>query len=159
MVLPNPAPACPLSEVDIVRRALENPIGTPRLRDMVKLGQTACLLVPDITRAWQKPHLYVPLVVEELAKGGVRDEDMLIVCATGSHRGQSAKEHKAIVSPAIYSRIHVVDHDCYDTKTLRYVGTTSRGTPVHLNRHALDCDHLVLTGGILYHFLAGFGGG
>ena len=33
------------------------------------------------------------------------------------------------------------------------------GTPVWLDKRALACDKLILTGGVVYHFMAGFGGG
>ena len=39
------------------------------------------------------------------------------------------------------------------------MGDTSRGTPVWLDKRAMACDHIVLTGGVVFHFMAGFGGG
>jgi len=38
-------------------------------------------------------------------------------------------------------------------------GVTSHGTEVWFNRLAMECDHIILTGGVVYHFLAGYGGG
>lgn len=52
-----------------------------------------------------------------------------------------------------------MDHVCTDEENLSYVGTTSRGTPVWLDKRALACDKIILTGGVVYHFMAGFGGG
>ena len=53
----------------------------------------------------------------------------------------------------------MVDHVCTDQENLAYVGTTSYGTPVWLDKRALACDKVILTGGVVYHFMAGFGGG
>ena len=39
------------------------------------------------------------------------------------------------------------------------MGETSRKTPVWLNRYAIEADKIILTGGVVYHFLAGYGGG
>ncbi len=39
------------------------------------------------------------------------------------------------------------------------MGTTSRNTPVYFNRHACEADKVITSCGIVYHFLAGFGGG
>ena len=40
-----------------------------------------------------------------------------------------------------------------------YLGKTSRGTEVAVNRIAAEADRLILTGGVIYHYMAGFGGG
>lgn len=148
-----------LSQEETIKKSLENPIASARLRNIVKKGDTVCVVVPDITRAWQSPHIYVPLVIDELNKGGVEDEDILIVSATGSHRFQTEDEYKKLVSEDIYNRIKIIDHDCKDEDNLVFMGMTTRGTPVKLNKKVMEYDHLVLTGGVVYHFLAGFGGG
>jgi lactate racemase len=159
VIEPNEVKLSPLSSREIVQQALEHPIASARLRDLVKAGETVCVVIPDTTRAWQSPHLYVPPVIEELNKGGVKDEDILIISATGTHRKQTDDEYKKLVSEDIFKRVKVIDHDCRDTGNLVYLGATTRGTPVWINKKAMDCDHIVLTGGVIYHFLAGFGGG
>jgi nickel-dependent lactate racemase len=40
-----------------------------------------------------------------------------------------------------------------------YIGTTTRGVVVKLNRHVTAADKVILTGGIVYHSMAGFAGG
>jgi lactate racemase len=39
------------------------------------------------------------------------------------------------------------------------IGTTSRGTPVEINRLLVDCDRVILVGAIGFHYFAGFSGG
>ncbi|AIF53159.1 nickel-dependent lactate racemase [Pelosinus sp. UFO1] len=147
------------TETEIIQAALEAPIGSERLADLVQQGERVCVVIPDITRAWQRTDLYLPFVVEELNRGGIRDEDILFICALGTHRPQTADEHKLLLGPKLADRFQVIDHDCQDQENLIYCGTTSFGTPVWLNKKAMECDHLVLTGGIVYHFLAGWSGG
>ncbi|MDU2063499.1 MAG: nickel-dependent lactate racemase [Sporomusaceae bacterium] len=147
------------SETELIQAALEQPIASARLSELVQAGQTVCIVIPDVTRLWQKPHLYLPLLVAELHKGGVKDEDILFVSALGSHRKQTKEEHEMLLGPDLAKRFTVLDHDCYDKENLVYKGKTTFGTPVWLNKQALACDHLVLTGGVVYHFLAGWGGG
>ncbi|WP_378956469.1 nickel-dependent lactate racemase [Pelosinus sp. sgz500959] len=147
------------TETEMIQAALEEPIGSQRLSELVQCGQRVCVVIPDITRAWQRTDLYLPLVVDELTRGGVRDEDILFICALGTHRPQTVAEHRALLGPKLADRFKVVDHDCYDRDNLVYCGETSLGTPVWLNKKAMECDHLVLTGGIVYHFLAGWSGG
>ncbi len=159
VIKPNKFEVSDLSQEEIVQNALEKPIASARLRDIVKSGETVCVVVPDITRAWQSPHIFIPLVITELNKGGIKDKDILIVSATGIHRFQSEEEHKQLVTEDIFNRINIIDHDARDQNNLVYVGTTSSGNNIELNKKALKCDHIVLTGGAIFHFLAGFGGG
>lgn len=144
---------------ELVRDALDHPIDSKPLRELVKPGESVCIVISDVTRRWQSPETYIPLVVEELESAGIRDEDILILSATGTHRRQTPEEHMGLVTEAVYRRIRVEDHVCTDADNLQLVGTTSYGTPVLLDKRALACDHIVLTGGVVYHFMAGFGGG
>jgi nickel-dependent lactate racemase len=147
------------TELEIIQSALANPIGSPRLAEIVKPGERVCVVIPDITRVWQRTDLFLPLIVEELAQGGVQDKDIIFICALGTHRRQTAEEHRLLLGPKLADRFTVIDHDCHDRANLVYCGETSFGTPVWLNKQAMECDHLVLTGGIVYHFLAGWSGG
>ena len=147
------------SALEHINDALDNPIGSPRLEEMLKPGQTVCVVVPDSTRLWQSPNVYVPAVVARLNKCGIRDADIRILTATGTHRPMSREEHIAIVSEDIYNRIGVIDHKCRESADMVKAGVTSHGTEVWFNRLAMECDHIILTGGVVYHFLAGYGGG
>lgn len=146
-------------EANIILEALDNPIGSQRLRKLVKPGETVCIIISDTTRAWQKPDLYLPYIIKELNESGIKDEDITFICATGSHRGQSEKEHKILLGEKLAKRFVIVDHDCRDYENLMNIGTTSFGTPVTINKMALECDHIVLTGAIVFHDLVGWGGG
>ena len=142
-----------------IRYALAHPVDSAPLDQLVHAGERVCIVISDVTRRWQSPETYLPILIEELEKAGIRDEDMLILSATGTHRRQTREEHVGMVTEEVYDRIRVEDHQCEDTENLTYVGTTSFGTPVWLDKRALECDHIILTGGVVYHFMAGFGGG
>ncbi|ABR46791.1 conserved hypothetical protein [Alkaliphilus metalliredigens QYMF] len=147
------------TEEAIIVEALSNPMGTDRLQDIVKAGQRVCLVISDVTRAWQKMSLYLPYIVEELNQAGILDENIIFLCATGSHRKQSREEHKLLLGEELALRFQVIDHDCRDESNLVDLGKTSFGTPVQINRIAMDCDHIIITGAIVYHDLVGWGGG
>lgn len=150
---------CTKTEDEILDEALAHPFDSARLSQLVHLGETVCIIIPDVTRAWQRTDRYLYKIVDELNTGGVRDDDIIFLSATGTHRRQTREEHEQLLGPKLSSRFTVIDHDCRDASVNVYLGTTSFGTPVTLNRHALDCDHVVLTGAIVYHFLAGWSGG
>ncbi|GHV35617.1 hypothetical protein FACS1894187_08720 [Synergistales bacterium] len=145
------------TEQAAVLEALENPIESARLRDKVKPGETVCVVMCDFTRSWQHPAVYLPLVVDEIKKGGVRDEDIFFLVGTGTHREHSAEEHKLLLGE-LYGKYKVYDHNSW-TDPMTDLGATSYGTPVKLNKRATDADHVVLTGAIIYHFMPGWSGG
>ncbi|MCR3761168.1 nickel-dependent lactate racemase [Clostridium felsineum] len=147
------------TEEEIIKEAIENPIDSARLKELVHEGETVCIVVPDVTRTWQRTDKYLPKLVEEINAGGVKDKDIIFLSATGSHRSQTREEHERILGKELSKRFKVIDHDCLDKDNLVYLGQTTYGTPVSINKIALDCDHIVITGGIVYHFLVGFSGG
>jgi nickel-dependent lactate racemase len=147
------------SEEEIIAGALARPIGTPRLREIVKPGQTVTIVVSDITRLWQRMSVFLPFLVEELGEAGVGDEDIRFLSALGFHRTQTAEEHAKILGEKLVGRYSLIDHVCQDEANLVELGKTSRGTPVHINRIAAESDHIVLTGCCTYHPFTGWAGG
>jgi lactate racemase len=150
---------CDKSESEILDYALMYPTDSARLSQLVRPGQKICIVIPDITRSWQRTDRYLYKVVDELSAGGIRDSDIVFLCGTGTHRKHTVEEHRCLLGEKLSSRFTVIDHDCLDDDMNVYIGTTSFGTPVRLNRHALECDHVVITGAIVYHFLPGWSGG
>ncbi|MDW7669474.1 MAG: nickel-dependent lactate racemase [Bacillota bacterium] len=147
------------TEENIIKDSLENPIKSDKLRNIVNKGERVCIVVSDVTRMYQKPDIFLPYIVEELKAGGIEDSDIFFLCALGSHRKQTLKEHKKILGDKLYEKYDVIDHDCDDKSNLVNIGTTSRGTPVEINKLAVDADRVVVTGAVVYHVMAGWGGG
>ena len=98
----------------------------------------------------------LPAIVEG-STAGVPDERITLVLARGTHRPNSDAEIAQIVGEELASRLRIVHHDPDGPCT--YVGTTSRGTKVEINAEAARCDRLILTGGVVHHAMAGYGGG
>ncbi len=153
-----PPQALSRPEEEVIRESLSNPIDSPNLRDIVSAGETVCIVVSDVTRAWQRMAVYLPFVVEELMAGGVREEDICFLSATGTHRAQTEEEHRMLLGDLV-DRFRIVDHDCTDDGSLVNLGMTSRGTPLKVNRMVTQCDRLIITGAVTYHVMAGWGGG
>lgn len=140
---------------DEVIRALMNPIGTGRLSTIVKPGEKIVIVTSDITRPMPSKTVLPPLL-DELAEAGVKDEDITVVFALGSHRKHTEDEKKDIVGEAVYSRIRCVDSDPDYCKML---GTTTSGTPVEIFSEVADADRVICLGNIEYHYFAGYSGG
>ena len=140
-----------------VRKALVEPIGSPRLEAVVKPGERVVIVTSDITR-YSGSEVYLPILVEELNRIGVADGDISILIGLGIHRKQTAEEHRKILGE-LYGRIAVHDHECDDPTALAELGTTDSGIPVQVNRRVVDADRVIVTGTIGFHYFAGFGGG
>ncbi len=120
-------------------------------------GERVVIVTSDITR-YTGSEFYLPCLIEQLNRAGVRDADITIVVALGIHRRQTEYEHRKILGP-LYGRIRVVDHDCDDPGKLVMVGVTGNGIEVAINRTVAEADRVILTGTIGFHYFAGFGGG
>ena len=138
-----------------VRRALENPIGSPRLKDIVHAGETVAIVTSDVTRP-MPTKLVMPALLDELYAGGVRKEDITLVFALGSHRHQTDEERQRLAGERAWNEIRCVDSDPDDC--IGY-GTTSRGTPVDITRVVAQADRRICLGNIEYHYFAGYSGG
>jgi nickel-dependent lactate racemase len=145
----------PLSD-DEMRRALQNPIGTPRLSEMARGKKEVCILFDDLPKPTQASRI-VLFVLEELHEGGIADEHIRFVCAPGTHRPLIYPEFAAKLGREVVEKYPVYNHSIWEN--LAYVGKTSRGTPVHVNREFASCDLRLAIGSVFPHGAAGFGGG
>jgi nickel-dependent lactate racemase len=140
-----------------VEESLNHPIGTSRLRDLVKPGQTVALVVTDITR--QLPEeIILSLLLRELEAGGIRKQDITAIVATGTHRPNTPEELNKKFGD-IVNEISFINHDSYDSKGLVELGTSSSGIPLVFNRAVAQADIRISTGVIETHLFAGYSGG
>lgn len=144
-------------EGEIVAYGLAHLIGGQSLEEIFRPSQRVCVILSDMTRLWQRMWIYLPILIDHLNALGIPDEAITLLCATGTHRPQSPEEHAQLLGP-LAQRFKLFDHDCHHDEMV-YYGVTSYGTPVRINALAARADHIVLTGGITQHDLAGFGGG
>lgn len=138
-----------------VKRAIENPIGSDRLYKIVKPGEKIAIITSDITRPMPSK-VVLPVVLEELYKAGIKDEDITIVFALGSHRKHSEKEKQYLIGEEIYSRINCIDSD---VKDFVHFGYTENKTPIDIFTPVAKADRRICLGNIEYHYFAGYSGG
>ncbi|WP_055479894.1 nickel-dependent lactate racemase [Sphaerimonospora mesophila] len=140
-----------------VRRALREPIAGPPLRERVRPGQTVAISACDGTRP-QPRHLMIPAILAEL-DGIVESDDIVILVATGTHRGNTETELRAMFGDQVVDAVRIVNHDARDASSLRWMGRHGKDVPVWLNREWTDADVRITTGFVEPHFFAGFSGG
>ena len=147
----------PLTDAEIGQR-LDETIESAGLDDLIHAGDRVLLVAPDATRQTGAGQI-VNLLVRRLIADGSAPADLNIIFATGIHRRVTDEERKAILSPFIVQRINTIDHDAGDPIRNFRVGETSGGIPVELNWTLTEFDHIVLIGGVTFHYFAGFTGG
>jgi nickel-dependent lactate racemase len=141
------------------RDALAHPIDCPPLGEVVKPGETVAITVSDITRGWQRNDLTLPILIDYLNDAGISDDDITVIIAVGAHRQNTAEEFVELCSESVCHRVRVINNDAWDTDNMVYYGKTSRGTEVSVNRVVAEADRVILTGGVIYHYMVGYGGG
>ncbi len=147
----------PLSDVEIGNK-LDKPINSKSLEEIVDPGQTVLIVVPDATRQTGSATV-VNLVVRRLIANGTAPHEIRIIFATGIHRKVTEEEKVEILTPFISQRIKTHDHDPRDLMQLIRLGETSGGIPIELNRALTEHDHVIIIGGVTFHYFAGFTGG
>jgi len=139
---------------EAVRFALENPIGLPRLSEILPKNKKIAIVTSDISRPCPSWDILPPLLAE-LERTGVALANVTLVFGLGSHRHQTEAEMRHLVGDA-YDRIRCVDSDCGDCVRM---GVTSRGTPVDVTRVVAEADFRICLGNVEYHYFAGYSGG
>jgi hypothetical protein len=148
-VVEAPPPLPPLPDYrEAVRRALNDPVGSPSLRELV--GRSSRVLI-----AFDDPCLPLPpplvdprraaieTLLQELYSLGVQRENVRLVCAVGLHRKWTARELRRLVGRKVWAELgssRIVNHDAEDPSGTADLGTTPQGNPVEINRGVMESD-------------------
>jgi nickel-dependent lactate racemase len=142
---------------EIVLEAMNNPIESPQLKDLAKGKKTVTIIISDHTRPVPSRFI-IPNMLDELRQGNP-DIDITLLVATGSHRDTTRTELISKLGEDIVRQEKIVVHDCKDQEANCEIGTLPSGSPLVINRLAVETDLLVAEGFIEPHFFAGFSGG
>jgi nickel-dependent lactate racemase len=155
VILPVDAPA--LDDEDAaIRAALHAPVAGAALGALVEGARRVAVVFPDLTRPMPNRTVLPPLL-DELARAGVPDERVTLLCATGTHRQATAAEMAELIGPELVARYRIVDHDAGSDEHVP-VGAVD-GVAVLLQREYVEADVRIVTGFVEPHFFAGFSGG
>ncbi len=148
---------CVNAEAEI-HRAMKEPIGAERLREIALGKHSAAIVVNDITRPYAGREMTLA-IAEELNAAGMKDEEIFLVVAYGAHRRNTDEELTKMYGDEVFRRFRYVHHDAFDPETLKTVGVTDGGVVVEINREFAQAEVKITTGCIVPHQLAGFSGG
>lgn len=141
----------------LVRAALENPIGTPRLRELAKGKKNILVITSDHTRPVPS-RVTMPPLLREIREGNP-DASITLLIATGMHRLTTKEELIAKLGGDIVANEKIVVHVASAMEDMAFFGTLPSGGELWLNRLVKEADMVVSEGFIEPHFFAGFSGG
>lgn len=144
-------------EVELVKKALENPVGSEKLRDLAKDKKKIVIIASDHTRPVPSK-VIMPYMLDEIRYYN-KEADITILIATGCHRGTTKEELINKFGEDIVNNEKIYIHDCLEKEKIVNIGTLPSGGACEINKIAYEADLLVAEGFIEPHFFAGFSGG
>jgi lactate racemase len=141
-----------------LRHALDHPLASAPLVDLAKGKKTVAIVVCDITRPAPNS-VTLPPLLDRLHESGISRDGISILIATGLHRAATQAEVEQIVGPEIADSYRVISNDARAIGQHRHLGTTNRGTPIHIHNDFVNADLRITLGFIEPHLMAGYSGG
>jgi len=167
-ILRMPHPPTLSNPSQAVLDAIARPIESPTLDAVIKgkgkaPGElTACIVISDSTRPVPykgEAGILWPLV-DILLKEGLAAGSILVLVATGTHRGHTEAELRSMLDPRVFEAgVRVENHDCHNDDNLTFLGKTRKGSDIIINSDYVKSDVKILTGLVESHFMAGASGG
>ncbi len=143
-------------EQEIVRRAMENTIGSPQLSELARGKKRVLIIASDHTRPVPS-RILMPSILEEIRTGSP-DAQVRVLMATGFHR-EPSREELELKFGGLLESLEIWIHDARNVKTMTLKGILPSGGELWINSLVDWADLIVSEGFIEPHFFAGFSGG
>ena len=141
----------------LTARALNNPIESVPLEELVNPGDNIAVLIEDHTRNSPKKDI-LRILLSRLNDMSIPRNNISVVIALGTHKGLSSKDLEKVYGEDLVRDYKFINHDC-NAADLITVGELESGTPVKINRVVHEADFRIGIGSIFPHPLNGYGGG
>ena len=138
---------------DVINGSIDNPIGYDSLDEFLNGGEDIVFIVNDGTRPTPTAK-----VLDALSKRMDLRKARYIV-ATGNHRDMTPEEYDFVFGKH-YEELkdRIICHNAKESECV-YLGNSKNGTPMEVNRVAVDSDRLVIITSVEPHYFAGYTGG
>lgn len=140
-----------------IESTFRKPIG-PTLNELASKCRSVVIVTCDKTRGVPS-QLTIPLVLDELHKAGISQEQIRILVASGLHKGETMNDVGERFGKKLMSSLKIEVHNSDDERRLVNLGQLSSGTPLKLNKSVVESDLVIVESTIEPHFFAGFTGG
>ena len=132
-------------EIALVRNSLAKPVGAQPLAKRKLKGKKIVIIVDDNTRPTPVERFF-HVILDSLLKSGAVLKNVLVIPALGIHTPMKEHEMAAKLGPRNMKLVRWENHDAFSLEKNHYFGTTSRNTPVYLNRNLKDADLVAQAG-------------
>jgi nickel-dependent lactate racemase len=137
---------------EATRKSLKNPLGFLPLRELGGPHKKVVIGFPDRVKGGVHPNCHrrvaIPMIVEELLKGGTKLENISLLCCIGLHRKNTLEEWYWYLGKEIVDQFwpdRLINHDA-DTPDLCDFGTDEMGNVVQCNRMMAEADVPIVVG-------------
>jgi nickel-dependent lactate racemase len=142
-------------ETETLKRALANPYGAKSFDEFLSDAKDLVVIVNDRTRPTPTAKV-LSLIAPALA----RVPRLTFVVATGIHRAPTEPEYREILGDLHDTyRDKTVAHDARRSEDMVYLGTSSNGTEMYVNRTVTSASKIMIIGSVEPHYFAGYTGG
>lgn len=138
---------------DVIGESLDSPIGYESLAQFLEGGKDIVFIVNDGTRPTPTAK------VLDALSGRMDLRSARYIIATGTHRDMTQEEYDNVFG-SHYAELkdRIICHDANNSECV-YLGDSKNGTPMEVNKIAVDADRLVIITSVEPHYFAGFTGG
>lgn len=155
VVNPKDSPALKDPKAALIQGIL-SPIGACSLKEMIPKSGQVGIILNDITRATPSK-LILSAILTVLSD--VSNDRITLFVGLGTHRKNTDTELREMFGSEIVDTFRIIQNTSADESTLEFLGDSSLGHEIWLNRDLVNCELILLTGFIEPHFFAGFSGG
>jgi len=141
-----------------ISRKIRKPIGCQPIPDLAKGKQNVVIVTDDNTRLTPLKTL-LPIVLEELRIGGVKDENITILIGLGTHRPMTTQEINQKFGKSLAAKHRILNHQWHNPDALSSLEDCGTDFDIVINKHILEADLIFTIGSIVPHATAGFSGG
>jgi nickel-dependent lactate racemase len=145
------------TQEELVELALNNPIGSGSLEELVKGKKDMVIITSDHTRPVPSK-VTMPILLRRI-RAVNPDIEITILIATGFHRPTTHEELVNKMGEEIVRNEKIIVHDAFDDSAMIKLGTLPSGGELIINKLAVETELLIAEGFIEAHFFAGFSGG
>ena len=138
---------------EVINESIDNPMGYRSLADFLEGGRDIVFIVNDATRPTPTAK-----VLDALHKRMDLGKARFLV-ATGAHRDMTPDEYDFVFGKHYgYLKDRIIAHDA-KASDCTYLGKSKNGTPMEVNKIAVEADRLVIITSVEPHYFAGYTGG
>ena len=137
-----------------IRDAIARPINSKSLKSFLRDAKKVLVIVNDATRPTPTKKI-LEFIFDDLSKTNFN-----FIIATGAHRGPTEEEYVQIFG-TFYEKIRdrIIVHDARADQDLVFLGTSTNGTPMHVNKAGVEADKIIIVSSVEPHYFAGYTGG